>query len=110
MDINIHGSPDGLKKAVVDLLYQNEYLRLEEEIDQVLQQLQSSQQYEFKIAQDTLHAQKDRLLTLYQQVHKEKSELKRPTPSIDHNALLCSIAAREEQIRRELSKLRDMEK
>lgn len=52
-----------------------------------------------------LHAQKDHLFGLYQQVDKEKSEL-----ITDRDALLRSIAAREEHIKRELDKLRDMEK
>ncbi|XP_021834962.2 protein OBERON 1 isoform X1 [Spinacia oleracea] len=93
-----------------DLLYQNGYLKLEEEINQVLQELKSSQEYEFSIAHDKLHAQKDNLFSLYQQVYKDKLELLRPSPSKDRDALLRSIAAREEYIKHELSKLRDMEK
>ncbi|XP_021763196.1 uncharacterized protein LOC110727911 isoform X1 [Chenopodium quinoa] len=93
-----------------DLLYQNGYLKLEEEITQVLQELKRSQDYEFSIAHDRLHAQKDHLFSLYQQVYKDKLELLRPSPSKDRDALLGSIAAREEHIKHELSKLRDMEK
>ncbi|KMS94797.1 hypothetical protein BVRB_015220 isoform B [Beta vulgaris subsp. vulgaris] len=88
-----------------NFLYENEFRKLEEEIDQVLQELKRSQEHEFRIAHYMLHAQKDHLFGLYQQVDKEKSEL-----ITDRDALLRSIAAREEHIKRELDKLRDMEK
>lgn len=93
-----------------NLINQNEYLKLEEEVAQVLQQLKMSQEYEFSIAQGKLHAQKDHLFSIYQQVSKEKLELLRSSSSMDQDILLRSIAAGEEHIKRALRKLREMEK
>lgn len=84
-------------------------LKLEEEIDQVLRALRKAQQTEYKIAEERLLAQKNCLLNLYQQLHKERSELSMATSSDDQDALLEAVLKRVDQIKREIVKLRDME-
>ncbi|CAO2824389.1 unnamed protein product [Amaranthus hypochondriacus] len=109
------GQVDGVKFTCIDrkekLSNQTEYLNLEEEVHRVLQELKNSQEHEFRITQDRLHAQKNHISSLYQQLVKEKSKLERLTPSTDRDAfLLKSIATIEERIKSELCKLRNMEK
>nr|AAK69758.1 CDPK adapter protein 1 [Mesembryanthemum crystallinum] len=93
-----------------NLSHQNECLKLEVEIDQVLHELRRSQEVEYRLAQERLRAQKDHLSSLYQQMDKEKSELTRYPPSTNRNALLSSVIVKEEYIQCELSKLKNMEK
>ena len=90
--------------------HQSESLRLEDEIEQVLQALRKSQDSEFKMAEERLHVQKNFLLNLYQQLEKERSELARCASSADPNALLDAVLNRVDQIKRELRKLKDMER
>uniref|UniRef100_A0A7C9AJ11 Uncharacterized protein n=1 Tax=Opuntia streptacantha TaxID=393608 RepID=A0A7C9AJ11_OPUST len=89
---------------------EHEYQKLEGEIDQILRELRKSQEHEYRIAQERLHAQKDYIFSLYQQVHKDNSDLIELTPPANRNALLNSIAAKEESIKCELRKLKEMEK
>uniref|UniRef100_A0A5B7A6F1 Uncharacterized protein n=1 Tax=Davidia involucrata TaxID=16924 RepID=A0A5B7A6F1_DAVIN len=89
--------------------HQIKSLKLEEEIDQVLQELRKSQEFEYKIAEERLCAQKNYLLNLYQQLGKERSELSRGTSSTDPDAALDAVLNRVDQIKLEVMKLRDME-
>ncbi|KAA8527617.1 hypothetical protein F0562_034988 [Nyssa sinensis] len=86
-----------------------ESLKLEDEIDQVLQALRKAQESEYKIAEERLFAQKNYLLNLYQQLNKERSELSRYTSSSDPDALLDAVLNRVDQIKQEVVKLKDME-
>ncbi|CAB4292062.1 unnamed protein product [Prunus armeniaca] len=88
--------------------YRTESQKLEVEIDQVLQALRKSQESEFRMAEDSLHAQKNYLCNLYQQLEKEKSDLVRCT-SPDPDALLSTVLSRVKQIKGEVKKLKDME-
>jgi hypothetical protein len=91
-----------------------ESLKLENEIDHVLLALQKSQESEYKMAVETLYAQKNYLLNLYQQLEKERSELKSElahrASSADSYTFLDVVLGRVNQIKRELMKLKDMEK
>lgn len=87
-----------------------ESLKLEDEVDHVLLALRKSQESEYKIAEERLYAQKNYILNLYQQLHKERSELARRTSSADPDSFLDCVLNRIEQIKRELKKLSDMEK
>lgn len=91
-----------------------ESLKLENEVDHVLLALQKSQESEYKIAVETLYAQKNYLLNLYQQLEKERSELKSElahrTSSADSYTFLDAVLSRVNQIKQELMKLKDMEK
>ncbi|KAI9089705.1 hypothetical protein K1719_028998 [Acacia pycnantha] len=83
----------------------------EMDIDQVLQNLRKSQEYEYKLAEERLHAQKNYLSNLHQQLKSERYELARPRSS--SSSLVVSdqaIRKREEQIRLETQKLEVMKK
>lgn len=88
---------------------QTESLKLEDEINQVLQALQVSQEAEYKIAEERLYAQKKYLQNLYQQLDKERSELARRTLITNPDDLLSAVLSRVDQIKREVTKLKDME-
>ncbi|XP_057958153.1 uncharacterized protein LOC131151014 isoform X2 [Malania oleifera] len=87
--------------------HKNEGLKLEDEIDQVLQELKRSQESEYIIAEERLNAQKNYLLNLYEQLGKEKSELLRCT-SGKPDALLDAVLNRQDQIKQEVTNLRVM--
>ncbi|GMH08435.1 hypothetical protein Nepgr_010275 [Nepenthes gracilis] len=91
---------------------EKEYLKLDEEINQVLGELRKAQEYEYQVAQERLRAQRDYIFTLYQRLDQEKSELarcKRRKRMADTNTWLSAIADREDHIKLEVSKLKDME-
>ncbi|XP_041001229.1 uncharacterized protein LOC121246969 [Juglans microcarpa x Juglans regia] len=85
-------------------------LKLEDEIDHVLLALQKSQESEYKIAEETLHAQKNYLLSLYQQLESEKSDLSCRVSSVEPDSFMDCVMNRVEQIKRELNKFKDMGK
>lgn len=84
-------------------------LKLEVEIDLVLQVLRKSQELEYKMAEERLHEQKNYLKSLCQQLNSEKSELARRRSSYS-DGQVHAIQKREEQIRQEVLKLEDMKK
>lgn len=88
----------------------SESQRLDDEIDKVLQALRKSQVSEYKIAEERLYAQKSHLLTLYKQLEEGRSQLSRGLSSASTSALLDAIVNTSDRIRREVKKLRDMEK
>lgn len=90
--------------------YNIETLRLEDEIDEVLMELRKSQENEYRIAEEMLHAQKNYLLCLHQQLEKEKMELAMHTSSTHPDVLLDAVLNRRDQLKREVMKLKDMEK
>ncbi|CAK7327068.1 unnamed protein product [Dovyalis caffra] len=83
-------------------------LKLEDEINQVLQALRVAQEAEYKFAEERLYAQKKYLQNLYQQLDKERSELARRTLKANPDALLSAVLSRVDQIKREETKLKDM--
>lgn len=107
-DLNVRTSSGHTLSIAFD--HRSESLMLEDEIEQVLQALRKSQDTEYKMAEERLHAQKNFLLNLYQQLEKERSELARCASSADPNALLDAVLNRVDQIKRELRKLKDMER
>jgi len=82
----------------------SDFLRLEAEVDQVLQDFRKSQQLEYKVVEGTLQKQKAHLLNLYQQLESDQS-----TPA---SSKVSSRAIKEikKQIRRELEKFKKMKK
>ncbi|KAK9929533.1 hypothetical protein M0R45_026629 [Rubus argutus] len=88
--------------------YHTESQKLAEDIDQVLHALKKSQESEFKMAEENLLAQKNYICNLYQQLEKEKSDLARRA-STDPDALLSIVLSRVKQIKREVTKLKEME-
>ncbi|XP_038897148.1 protein OBERON 2-like isoform X2 [Benincasa hispida] len=83
-----------------------ESLKLEDEIDQVLQGLKRSQEFEYNLAEEVLLLHKNYLHNLFQQLEKEQTELRHQTSSTGQNA----ITNRVDQIKREVKRLKRMEK
>ncbi|KAI3459397.1 hypothetical protein Pfo_016060 [Paulownia fortunei] len=86
-----------------------ESLKLEDEIDHILDALRKSQEIEYRLAEERLSAQKNYILNLYQQLDKERSDLSRHTSSKDQDSLLDAVLSRVDQIKQEVSTLKDME-
>ncbi|KAG2727585.1 hypothetical protein I3760_01G163700 [Carya illinoinensis] len=87
-----------------------ESLKLEDEIDHVLLELKKSQESEYKIAEERLYAQKNYILSLYQQLENEKSELSCRESLAGPDSFPGRVSNRVQQIERELKKLKDMGK
>ncbi|XP_028771651.1 uncharacterized protein LOC114748076 [Neltuma alba] len=110
MDIEPQESPSNVRGSE-SYIRPTRSIKLEMEIDQVLQNLRKSQEYEYKLAEERLHAQMNYVNNLYQQLESERYELARPRSS--SSSLVVSdhaIRKREEQIRLETQKLEDMKK
>ncbi|KAF5176866.1 putative CDPK adapter [Thalictrum thalictroides] len=85
---------------------------IEEKIERTLQDLKYSQEYEYRIAEERLRAQKDFIVGLHQQLETERSALaKRTSTSSDSDidALITSIMSKTTLIKQEVLKLKDME-
>lgn len=85
-----------------------ESLKLEAEIDQVLQALKRSQEFEYNLAEEKLLLHKNYLLNLFQQLDKEQTELRRQTSSTGQNSFLNNVINRVDQVKREVKKLKRM--
>lgn len=112
-EMNLEDLDGRTNSEPVMLIYSDhlkESQKLEEEIDQVLQSLRKSQECEYKVAEESLHVQRNYLHNLYEQLDKEKAELAHRTSNAEPDELLNAILNREDQIKREVLKLREMEK
>ncbi|XP_073223178.1 uncharacterized protein [Cicer arietinum] len=90
--------------------YRSESLKLEAEVDQVLEALRKSQKYEYNLAEESLNEHKKYLQNLYQQLDREKSELA-SQPNGSHSGVLFeTVKERKEQLRRELMKFENMKR
>ncbi|KAJ4955995.1 hypothetical protein NE237_012778 [Protea cynaroides] len=91
--------------------YQNATVKLEDEIERVLQSLRKSQETEYRIAEERLYAQKSFLLSMYEQLDMERSELAKNSSTTDGNSddLLANVLDRVNQINRESDRLKEME-
>ncbi|KAL0368102.1 UNVERIFIED_CONTAM: hypothetical protein Scaly_1029100 [Sesamum calycinum] len=85
-----------------------ESLKLEDEVDQILDSLRKSQEIEYRLAEERLSAQKNYILNLYQQLNEERSDLSRHTSSEDQDSLLDAVLSRVDQVKREVSRLKDI--
>ncbi|OWM74277.1 hypothetical protein CDL15_Pgr008591 [Punica granatum] len=84
------------------------YQKLATEITRVLQAMRQAQESEYKMAEERLHAQKNYLHNLYQQLEYEISELREQGLSNGSRGLVKSVSKRKDQIRREYEKLLEM--
>ncbi|XP_059294075.1 protein OBERON 2 [Lycium ferocissimum] len=85
-----------------------ESLKLEIEIDQTLQALRKSQEFEYKLAVERLFAQKNYIMNLYEQLDVERSDLSSHTSMVETDTLLDVVLKRIDQIKREVLKLKEM--
>ncbi|XP_055813527.1 protein OBERON 2 [Solanum dulcamara] len=88
--------------------HQVESLKLEDEIDQILQALRKSQNFEYRLAEERLFVQKNYIMNLYEQLDKERSDLSSHTSMIETDTLVDAVLQRVDQIKREVLKLKDM--
>ncbi|XP_058739608.1 protein OBERON 1-like [Vicia villosa] len=97
-----------VQKGTKSFNYQSELLKLDAEFDKAMEDLEKSQKYEYKLAEESLHTQKDYLLNITQKLDEQKSELAAgPSHS---SALLQIVEERNEQLRQELKKFDEMKK
>ncbi|CAN7065081.1 unnamed protein product [Brassica rapa subsp. trilocularis] len=89
--------------------HEAEMHKLEEEIREVLKALREAQESEYQIAEVRLHAQKECLGDLYRQLEEEKSELSRRVSGSEADSLMTNVLKRLDQIRKEVTKLKEME-
>ncbi|KAF5199644.1 hypothetical protein FRX31_010769 [Thalictrum thalictroides] len=89
-----------------------ESLKLDSEIEQVLKDLRTSQELEYRMAEDKLNAKKHLVIDLYRQLDADRSELAKRTASTkgsDVEALLANILSKVNRIKQEVAKLKEME-
>ncbi|KAI4342737.1 hypothetical protein MLD38_027324 [Melastoma candidum] len=106
--IDFEVGPDAVLDEPVCYDYQIQSLKLDDEINKVLQKLKKSQELEYKIVEDMFNARKNYLQNLYQQLEEESSELARQSLSADFDEFLNVVLNRKEQIRLELKKFKEM--
>ncbi|KAK4357088.1 hypothetical protein RND71_022698 [Anisodus tanguticus] len=85
-----------------------ESLKLEDEIDQVLQALRKSQEFEYRLAEERLFAQKNYIMNLFEQFDEERSDLSSHTSMVETETSLDVVLKRVDQIKREALKLKEM--
>ncbi|XP_022942723.1 OBERON-like protein [Cucurbita moschata] len=90
--------------------YWTESLKLEDEIEQVLQALKRSQELEYSLAEEKLLLHKNYLHNLFLQLGKEQTELRPRTSSTRQKVFQNNVTNRVDQIKREVKKLKRMEK
>ncbi|KAF8016785.1 hypothetical protein BT93_H2104 [Corymbia citriodora subsp. variegata] len=106
-DVSSEGRHTSVDESII-FQHRTQSVRLDEEIDQVLQSLRKSQELEYRIAEGQLHAQKRYLHNLYQQLEHESSELACKEISDDFDNLLNAVLNRNNQIKREVHKFQQM--
>lgn len=87
-------------------------VKLEDDIDKIIQALKRSQELDCKFVEQKLYDQKDYLLSLYRQLDLERSALANPVSVLpnggDCDSLLANVLDRVDQIKHEEEKLRNM--
>ncbi|KAK7405910.1 hypothetical protein VNO78_07522 [Psophocarpus tetragonolobus] len=109
MDVTINDGPFEVSTGLESGDFLPPSLKLEAEVDQVLQSLRKSQELEYKVAEETLQEQKTYLQNLYQQLDCEKYELACQNSSAS-DVSSSAIKERKKQIRREVMKFEIMKK
>ncbi|CAI0466174.1 unnamed protein product [Linum tenue] len=91
--------------------YNTEILQLDAEINDVLHALRESQELEFKLAEEQLHAKKRNLQNLYEQLQKEHSGLAcLNLEAMGDGELRSTVTSRIDQINCERKKLEHMKR
>ncbi|CAI8604672.1 unnamed protein product [Vicia faba] len=99
-----------VQKGTESFRYQSELLKLDAEFDKAMLDLEKSQKYEYKLAEEGLHAHKEYLLNISQQLDNEKSELAIGSNTSCSSVMLQTVEKRNEQLRQELKKFEEMKK
>jgi hypothetical protein len=85
--------------------------KFEDEIDLALQELKKSQEAEYRVAEQRLYSQKDRILSLYRQLEHERDKLADPMPLSDtsqYRVLLANVLGCVQQSKLEEEKFKCM--
>ncbi|CAI8591808.1 unnamed protein product [Vicia faba] len=90
------------QKGTQSFRYQSELLKLDAEFDKAMEDLEKSQKYEYKLAEESLHTHKKYLLNISQQLDKEKYELASESDTSCSSVLLQTVEKRNENLKREL--------
>ncbi|KAI7728244.1 hypothetical protein M8C21_019027 [Ambrosia artemisiifolia] len=106
MDVDAVTAPTQITFTNFDVRIES--TELEQRVEKTLASLKKSQQTEYKIAEDVLTTQKNRLLDLYQQLKKEKSKLENCSPSADPS-LVHTVFKIMDQIKNEFEKITAMQ-
>lgn len=89
--------------------YRVETLKLDHEIDGILDALRKAQEFEYRLAEEKLYGQKTYIINLYKQLEKERSELSKHTSASENqDSLLDAVLSRISQIKQEVSRLKEM--
>ncbi|WCJ23792.1 hypothetical protein M5689_005797 [Euphorbia peplus] len=89
--------------------YGAESSKLEREIDQTLYELRKSQASEYSLAEEGLYAQKNCIQNLSWQLERERYELAHQTSDAKRDALLAAVTKSEDQLKKEMEKLKNMQ-
>ncbi|KAG4972766.1 hypothetical protein JHK87_029587 [Glycine soja] len=109
MEVMVNDGPFEVRTGLESYDFLPRSLKLESEVDQVLQALRKSQELEYKVVEETLQDQKTYLKNLYQQVECEKYELACQNSSTS-DVSSSAVRDRKKQIRREVEKFEIMKK
>ncbi|KAG4921104.1 hypothetical protein AAZX31_18G112600 [Glycine max] len=109
MEVMVYDDPFEVRTGLESYDFLPRSLKLESEVDQVLQALRKSQELEYKVAEETLQDQKTYLKRLYQQLDREKYELACQNSSTS-DVSSSAVRERKKQIRREVAKFEIMKK
>ncbi|CAL4919034.1 unnamed protein product [Urochloa decumbens] len=109
--------PDELTMAVENLPvyipgdHNTASAKFEDEIDLALQELKKSQEAEYRVAEQRLYSQKDRILSLYRQLENERARLEDPLPLSDtsnYGAIIGNVYSYVHQAKHEEEKFKCM--
>ncbi|KAM7277985.1 hypothetical protein ACFE04_005119 [Oxalis oulophora] len=90
--------------------YWDEYQKLDYDNDHALRALRKSQDAEYKIAEERITSQKIYLKNLLQELDTERTELASCIPKTNLDILMNTVLHREEQVKREMTRLKEMGK
>ncbi|CAK8573706.1 unnamed protein product [Lathyrus sativus] len=99
-----------VQKGTKSFRYQSELSKLDADFDKAMEDLEKSQKFEYKLAEESLHTHKEYLLNISQQLDNEKSELAGQSSTSGSSVLLQTIERKNEQLRQELKKFEEMKK
>lgn len=109
MEVTVNENPSDVRIGAESYDYLPRSVKLEDEVDQVLEALRKSQEFEYKLAEERLQAHKTYLRNLYQQLDCEKAELACQNSSRS-DVLFSAVRERKGQIEREVMKFEVMKK
>ncbi|KAI5400810.1 uncharacterized protein LOC127092568 [Lathyrus oleraceus] len=99
-----------VQKGTKSFRYESELSKLDAEFDKAMEDLEKSQKFEYKLAEESLHTHKEYLLNISQQLDNDKSDLAGQSSTSGSSVLLQTIEKKNEELRQELKKFEEMKK